>query len=250
VRWTSGDSLAACPAGDTVAVADPLHLHPSRLRIGVEYFDSGCNSRPGVPPDSIWVTWATGSGNVVVHDKSTQVFADDSTDGCGFARLTLPSLSGCGVLSVYLYVSGVFQGSRTITVRTTDSNVDGRTNGFDTPFACDLNYDGLIGSPETILIKRALRSLASERAPRDAGAPHELLRDLRSRDARRARGERGLLVAERPLPLAHAVHHPVRADPVQGVHRPLGPQGWQRPDAVLLRAVRGPRLPAELVAAE
>ena len=152
VRWTSGDSLSACPAGDSLAVGDPLHVHPSRLRIGIEYFDSSCNPRPGVPPDSIWVTWATSTGNVVVNDKAAQVFADDSTDGCGFARITIPSLSGCGVLSVYLYVSGVLQGSRAVTVRTTDTDANGRTEGFDVTAACDLDYDGAVTSEDVLFI--------------------------------------------------------------------------------------------------
>src|SRR5262249_46667889 len=128
VRWSADDSIAACPAGDTLVFSHPAaHPHPSRLRIGVEYFDNNCAPRVHVPPDSIWVSYATSSGNVVVNDKGAQVFADDSTDGCGFARVTIPSLSGFGTLTVYVYVSGVLQGSRPIIVRTTDQNADGRT---------------------------------------------------------------------------------------------------------------------------
>ncbi len=152
VRWSASDSVAACPAGDSVVVNHPSHPHPSRLRIGVEYFDSDCNPRVGVPPDSIWVTYTTSNGNVVVSDKRAQVFADDSTDGCGVARLTIPSLSGCGVLTVDLFVAGVHQGGRAIVVRTADTNADGRVTSADAGSPCDLNYDGVSGSADASLL--------------------------------------------------------------------------------------------------
>lgn len=152
VRWSSGDSLTVCPAGDSVIVNDPLHLHPSRLRIAVEYFDNSCAPRVRVPPDSIWVTFAISSGNLVVNDQGAQTVADDSTNSCGFARVTIPSISGCGTLSVYLYVAGVSQGSRLITVRSTDTDADGRTTGFDTGAPCDLDYNGAIGTNDIQLI--------------------------------------------------------------------------------------------------
>jgi len=152
VRWSSGDSLTACPAGDSVIVNDPLHLHPSRLRVAVEYFDNNCNPRVKVPPDSIWATYAVSLGNLKVNDQAAQTFADDSTDGCGFTRVTMPSFSGCGQLSVYLYVSGVFQGSRQIWVRTTDTNANGRTFDDDVPSPCDLNYDGGSTSDDGLVV--------------------------------------------------------------------------------------------------
>ena len=140
VRWSAHDSLATCPGGDSIVVSDPFHDHPARLRVSVEYFDDACGPRPGVPPDSIWVTYVVGSGNLVVNDQSTKVFADDPTDDCGFARITIPSFSGCGTVTISLYVSGVFQGSKTIKVRTADTNGNGRV---DEALPCDLNYDGL-----------------------------------------------------------------------------------------------------------
>jgi hypothetical protein len=143
VRWRASDSLAACPAGDSVVVYDALHFHPARLRVGVEYFDSECTPKAGVPPDSIWMTYTTGAGNVVVNDKGTRVFADDSTDGCGFARITIPSLSGCGVLTMNVYVSGVYQGSQAVIVRSTDTDANGRILSGDASSPCDLNYDGV-----------------------------------------------------------------------------------------------------------
>jgi hypothetical protein len=118
----------------------------------MEYFDDNCNPRVKVPPDSIWVTYAISSGNLVVNDKAAQTFADDSTDGCGFARVTIPSLSGCGTLSVSLYVSGVFQGSTLIKIRSTDTNADGRTLGPDATTPCDLTYDGTITNVDRQLV--------------------------------------------------------------------------------------------------
>lgn len=153
MRWSAADSIAACPAGDSLALAaHSAHPHPSRLRVSVEYFDNLCNPRAGIPPDSIWLEYATTTGNVVVNDKGVKVFADDTTDACGFARITVPSLSGCGQLTVYLYISGVSQGSQTITVRTTDTNADGRSTSADVAGLCDVNYDGLPNSGDLSVI--------------------------------------------------------------------------------------------------
>ena len=147
VRWSASDNIAACPAGDSLVAG-----HPAKLRIGVEYFDNLCNPRTGVPPDSIWITYASGAGNVVVNDKGVKVFADDTTDACGFARISVPSLSGCGQVSVYLYVAGVFQGTQVITVRTTDGDGDGRTTSADFSSLCDINYDGLVNHGDISLV--------------------------------------------------------------------------------------------------
>lgn len=81
------------------------------------------------------------SGNVVVNDKGTKVFADDSTTICGVTFITIPSLSGCGVMNVDLFVAGVNQGAVAVVVRTTDTNADGRVTSGDTNSPCDLNYD-------------------------------------------------------------------------------------------------------------
>jgi putative Ig domain-containing protein/WD40 repeat protein len=145
VTWSFGDQVAACPAGDTTNVAG----HPSRLRVNVTYNDAAGQPRNLVPPESIWVNVATQSGNVVLNDatKATvpadqwAVYADAPTDS-GAARVTLVSMSGCGTLRLRLWVSGVNQGTVFATVRTVDTNADGRVDGADISGACDVNYNG------------------------------------------------------------------------------------------------------------
>ena len=54
VTWQFADSLATCPAGDSLAFAhSALHPHSSRLRVIVGYFDEDCNPRVGVRPESL-----------------------------------------------------------------------------------------------------------------------------------------------------------------------------------------------------
>ncbi len=140
VVWGLKDSLSACPAGDSV-----LAGHPCRLRIALYYFDSNCNPKVGVPPESIWVTIQSTTGNLKVNDEGAKVFADDSTDGAGLARITVPSFSGFGSVTVRLTVSGAGQGNKTASVRTADFDASGRVTLDDylpSPPACDLNYDG------------------------------------------------------------------------------------------------------------
>jgi WD40-like Beta Propeller Repeat len=146
VIWGLKDSVSACPAGDTLLFSG--NSHPSRLRIGVHYEDASCNVRVGVPPESIWVTYFTISGNLKVNDKGVKVFADDSTDGGGNARITMASFSGCGRMSVKLYVAGVEQGTKLAFVRTTDPDADGRTTTADLSSLCDINYDGVVDGLE------------------------------------------------------------------------------------------------------
>ncbi len=152
--WVLVDSVAACPAGDSlIGLTFPpgVGRRPSRLRIGVSYSDnSGC-PKFGVPPESIWVSVSTSSGSARVNDAGAKIFADDSTDGAGFARVTIPSLSGCGTLSVKLYVSGTYQGGKAATIRTVDGYpADGRVTESDAFLegACDINYDGQITDPD------------------------------------------------------------------------------------------------------
>ena len=118
-----------CPAGDSVAAG-----LPSRLRIEVWYADASCLAKPGVPPDSIWVTYATVSGNLQVNDKAPQVFVDDSTDACGHARVTIASFSGCGTLRLSLYVSGIFQGTKDAIINSLDQDASGRLGTIDSPY--------------------------------------------------------------------------------------------------------------------
>jgi hypothetical protein len=145
VTWTLKDSLAACPAGDSAATGQPSG-RPTRLRVPIRYGGVNC-LKLGVPPEAMSLTWLISTGNLRVNDKSTVVpiYADDSTRGAGFSRVTVPSFSGCGTAVVQLVVSGVIQGTRLVTVRTTDTNADGRTTNQD-PATCDLDYDGTAGS--------------------------------------------------------------------------------------------------------
>lgn len=85
------------------------------------------------------------AGNLKLNDKSTQTYADDSTDSGGNATITLPSFSGCGNITLRLYVSNKLIDIRTSTVRTTDTNADGRTTSADETSACNLNFNGTAG---------------------------------------------------------------------------------------------------------
>ena len=86
VIWQPDDLVASCPAGDTLLTYSQ-QPHPSRLRIWIHYEDNFCNPRAKVPPDSIWATYQIISGNLLVNDKGTKIFADDSTDANGNTRL-------------------------------------------------------------------------------------------------------------------------------------------------------------------
>ncbi len=74
--------------------------HPARLRFLVTYHDAN-DSPKLVPPESVWVTFATPSGsNVQVNDQvPSKIYADDSTHAGG-AYISFPSVSGCGQLNV------------------------------------------------------------------------------------------------------------------------------------------------------
>jgi hypothetical protein len=71
VVWSFADNLAACPAGDSLLFSPP---RPAQLRVSVHYEDFNCNNKVGVPPDSIYLTYATVSGNPRINDKRTQIF--------------------------------------------------------------------------------------------------------------------------------------------------------------------------------
>ena len=144
VYWTFVDSIAACPAGDSLLIGDTNHHHPSKLRIQVWYDDIDCNPKAGVPPESHWVTWSTASGNAVINDQGTagtKIFADDSTDACGHTSFTIPSLSGCGKIAIALRVSNRSEGSMNAVVRTVDVDASGRVDNNDFfQTSCDVNY--------------------------------------------------------------------------------------------------------------
>ena len=129
VTWGIPDSLATCPAGDTVLAA--TGLHPSRLRVTVRYLNNSFQPRVGVPPESIWVVKAGSTGNVTINDQAASIWADDSTNATGNTRITVPSLSGCGTLTLRLFISGVDLGTKTVTVRSVDTDADGRVTTAD-----------------------------------------------------------------------------------------------------------------------
>lgn len=138
-----GDSVAACPAGDTLSTTV---TRPSRLRIAVQYLNNAGSPRVGVPPESVWVSFLTVGGNVKVSDKAFATYADDSTNSQGKCWITIPSVSGCGTLRVTLNVSGFNQGFKNVTIRTADQDASGRVDSADLgPGAqCDLNYSGSV----------------------------------------------------------------------------------------------------------
>ena len=141
-----GDSVSACPAGDSIVANVYQALpHPSRLRLEVYYNDASCHPKPGVPPDSIWVTWTTASGNARINDQGQVTYADDTTNSCGFARITFPSVSGTGTIALTVYVSGRSLGTKNVVVRTTDPSANGVVGSEDLMGLVygDLNYDGL-----------------------------------------------------------------------------------------------------------
>ena len=83
VAWVSlPDSVAACPAGDSVVAG-----HPSRVR-GVLLYGDQCHiPKQGVPPESLWIKAIRVSGNLVINDEiPNKIYADDSTDANGYAR--------------------------------------------------------------------------------------------------------------------------------------------------------------------
>ena len=64
------DSVAACPAGDSlIGVA-----HPSRLRGVILYGDNCRTPKQGVPPESLWIQTTVVSGNLKVNDESTSIY--------------------------------------------------------------------------------------------------------------------------------------------------------------------------------
>lgn len=148
VTWTFTDQITACPAGETTSVSG----HPSRLRVLVTYQDADCNARVGVPPESLYITWATHSGNAKINDKTTYTYADDSTNYNGQARFTFPSLSGYGQVRIALNVSGDSQGHDDVSVRSLDINADGRVTVADTAGTNDVNWAGGITSADKQLI--------------------------------------------------------------------------------------------------
>ncbi len=153
VWWTFVDSVTACPAGDSLLNSS----RPSQVRLVVNYTDGTPCLLPriGVPPESIWVKVFPYSGSAKANDIATKVFADDSTNVSGEARITLRSLSGCGRIRLEIYVSGILKGSQVFYVRSTDSNADGRVDGFDASGVCDLNYNGQAGDAVDVSLLQA-----------------------------------------------------------------------------------------------
>jgi hypothetical protein len=145
VAWSFRDSVVGCPGGDSVSTA-----HPSRLRIVVAYLRDTSLPAAGVPPESIWVELGAATSNLRVNDQGPKIFADDSTDADGRARITLPSFSGCGTIEFSVSVSGTPVGAATASVRTTDADADGRATASEAP--CDLDDSGSIGAGDSALV--------------------------------------------------------------------------------------------------
>ncbi len=148
VLWYASTNLTGCPAGETTGVAS----HASRVRIAIDYSDMDCNYNAGVPPESIYVTWQNRSGNVTVNDKTTNTYADDSTDASGHTNVTLPSLSGNGTIRVWVTVSGADQGFQDVVIRTLDTDANGRITASDTTSATDVNWSGSVTSTDKNMI--------------------------------------------------------------------------------------------------
>ncbi|MGH3053861.1 MAG: hypothetical protein ACRDL7_02665, partial [Gaiellaceae bacterium] len=108
-----------------------------------------------MPPESIWVFVHSTSSNLKVNDEGAKIFADDSTDNGGLARVTIPSFSGNGTISVGVTVSGKFEGYKSSIVRTTDTNADSRSDGADMNCSrcwSDINYDGHVDGADSLII--------------------------------------------------------------------------------------------------
>jgi hypothetical protein len=134
ITWSFVDSIAGCPAGDSLIFTRPANRSlPARLRIVVTYLDNDCNPKAGVPPESIYVTFASRTGNLKVNDVGTKVYADDSTDTYGRTRITVSSFSGSGSALIGIHVSGASPPGRLVRVRTTDADADGRATSADVP---------------------------------------------------------------------------------------------------------------------
>lgn len=152
VQWAVADSVAVCPAGDSVAAG-----HPARLRVALRY--SGglpLEPRVGVPPDSLLLILEPlpGPGAVVVHDLAiaggaSRLFADDSTNAAGEARFTVASLSGSGRLALTVMIAGETVAGDTATVRGVDADGDGRVSGADP--VLDLDYGGAVDGADLAL---------------------------------------------------------------------------------------------------
>lgn len=145
VTWSFANDVVGCPAGDSVATG-----HPSVLRINLTYTRAAGSPAAGVPPESIWVDLGSATASLRVNDQGSRVFADDSTDAAGAARITIPSLSGCGTIAFTLRVSGVAVGTATAGVQTTDANGDGIVTGTGTP--CDLDGSGSVNAADAALV--------------------------------------------------------------------------------------------------
>ena len=153
VTWIFKSLLSTCPAGDSViAAATETALgieHPSRLRIILKYVGPFLSPTPhvGVPPDSIWVLLSRTSGNAKTNDYPVvngfaKVFANDSTNTDGVTTITVTGFSGCGGMTVDLYVAGTLKRSGPITVRSVDTDSNGVVTTADESSGCQVNYTG------------------------------------------------------------------------------------------------------------
>ena len=153
VSWAIGDSVAACPAGDSVAAG-----HPARLRVAVRYLGAASAfPRVGVPPESLRLVLAPlpDPDGAQVNDLTTlagdpALFADDSTDAAGEARFTVASLSGTGRIALTITIAGERVATDLATIRSADADLDGRVSGADP--ATDIDYSGFVDAADLALL--------------------------------------------------------------------------------------------------
>jgi Tol biopolymer transport system component len=152
VTWLLADSVASCPAGDSLIAG-----RPSRLRVVVRYLDGGAAPRVGVPPESLYLRLIAlpDPGGLAIHDERVvageiRAYAEDSTDAAGDARFTVPSFSGSGRITLRFVISGQPSGDDTIAVRSCDANLDGRVTGADA--GVDVNYSGAVDAADVAAI--------------------------------------------------------------------------------------------------
>ena len=225
VLFALGDSVSACPAGDSVVAG-----HPARLRVALRYLgDPLPTPRAGVPPESLVLRLAplAGPTSPVVHDLSvaplaSSLFADDSTDAAGEARFTVPSLSGSGRLALTLLIAGEEVGRDTATIRSPDADGDGRVDGADP--ILDLDYGGSVDATDMALAamhaghghRTALHGTPIRRTDLCGTCPEETEGTLGESGAAWSPDGRRLAFTRFTGPLADCAVHLVPADPGDG----------------------------------
>ena len=225
IAWAVGDSVSACPGGDSAAPGVP-----PRLRVALRYCGGApCLPRCGVPPDSLLLRIAPlpASGTATVNDLPPgaggwQLQADDSTDALGETRFTVPSLSGVGMLGLSLVVSGEPVASDVATIRSADGDLDGRVGGGEGQV--DLDYSGGVDAADLALIaahvghwhREVLAGTLVQRTDLCGTCPPETEGTLGESGASWSPDGRRLAFTRFTGPLADCAVHIVASDPRDG----------------------------------